>query len=343
MKIYFKLTLILAMAAAITACGKSTSTVSVATTAGQSAAQPSVADSQWPSKDVTIIVPANAGGGTDMVARLIAASMEDYTGKNFIIVNDTTGGNTVAYETVRNSNPDGLTLLLYHANICSQIATGQYDHDLNSFKIIGNCNDAEKFGMGLYVNGKSEFDSFDELLDYAKENPGKLVCGIESNGQDHYTAIMMMKELGFEVTTVSAGSNTEKIPLLMGENIDLCFLQPTTVNDYVSSGDIKCLAICGSERTSLMPDVPTLREMGYDWDCLNLLSNMFIAGPAGVPDDICSDIYDALKHANEDETVQSGLKQLDMSWELEPTEEVRNQFDAKMATYEEVYKLVNGQ
>ncbi len=93
------------------------------------------AESNWPQKDVQIIVPANAGGGTDIVARIVAAYLAEATGKNFTVVNQSSGSGLVAYETVRNAKPDGSTLLFWH--------TGFYLHDEQCLHLSGVCGECQ--------------------------------------------------------------------------------------------------------------------------------------------------------------------------------------------------------
>lgn len=255
----------------------------------------------WPTGDVTVYVPAGAGGGTDTLTRLYTEKLKAITGKNFIIVNDTTGANSVAYETVRNAKPDGLTLLSYHGGICAQHASGQYAHSLDEFNVVASQSTPDNIGYGIWVSGKSQFQTFDELVAYAKEHPGELVAGIETNNTDHMLEAMLANQFGIELAVVSAGSNAEKLPLLMGGNLDICFFNPTGTSDYHTSGDLRCLALFGTEPSPLLEGVPTFKELGYEPLLIPMFA--FFAGPKDMSDEVCNAIDAAMQEVLKDEAI----------------------------------------
>lgn len=300
-----------------------------------------LSESAWPGGDVTIYVPANAGGSSDTIARLYAEKFKSITGANFIIVNDTTGANSVAYETVRTAKPDGLTLMAYHGGLCTQHASGQYAHSLDEFTVLGNLTTADNTGYGIWVSGKSEFQTFDELISYAKEHPGELVAGVETNNTDHLLEVMLEEQFGVEMSVVSAGSNAEKLPLLMGGNLDVCFFTPAGVSDYHTSGDLRCLALFGSAKSDLLPDVVSLTELGYEPIMLPLF--FFLAGPADVPADVCAAIDEVMKVAAADETILEQIATMGMEMTgYVPQAESQQQAHDMQQSYTTAYELMEG-
>ena len=271
--------LTIAMCLSLAACAGNTSKDS------NNSGSTGTTDTAWPSGDVTVYVPAGAGGGTDTLTRLYTEKLKALTGKNFIVVNDTTGANSVAYETVRNAKPDGLTLLSYHGGICAQYASGQYNHSLDEFNVVASLSTPDNTGYGIWVSGKAPYQTFDELINYAKEHPGELVAGVETNNTDHMLEAMLADQFGIEMAVVSAGSNAEKLPLLMGGNLDVCFFNPTGTSEYHASGDLRCLAILGSEPSALLEGVPTFTELGYEPILIPMFA--FFAGPKDMSEDIC--------------------------------------------------------
>lgn len=294
----------------------------------------------WPSGDVTIYVPAGAGGSSDTITRQFVERMKAITGANIIVVNDTTGGNSVAYETVRNAKPDGLTLMGYHGGFCVQHASGQYAHSLNEFTVVGSLTSSDHVGYGLFVNGKSPFNTFDEFVEYAKAHPGELKVGVEINNTDHLLEVLLEERFGYSLAIVSAGSNAEKIPLLMGENLDVCLLSPSGVTDYVASGDLKCLTLFGEETLDdLMPGVPSFKSVGED----PLLLPMFfyLAGPADIPDEIAEAINTVLEEISKDETIYDVMANYAMNWTWEPLDKVQANAREMQQSYIDAYALLN--
>ena len=106
-----------------------------------------------------------------MTARVFLQGINEVHPGNYIVVNDVTGGGTVAAENVRNAKPDGLNLLAYHTGLCTSIASGQYAHDLSEFTICGMfITVPDEATGGLFVPGNSKFDKLEDLIAYGKDN-----------------------------------------------------------------------------------------------------------------------------------------------------------------------------
>jgi tripartite-type tricarboxylate transporter receptor subunit TctC len=337
---------------ALTACGNgsansstatttATSTTTASTTTSAAAGETADIKAAWPNGEVTVYVPANAGGGSDTAARFFTEKFKELTGENFIVVNDTTGANSVAYETVRNAKPDGQTIMIYHGGMCSQYASGQYAHSLaDEFTIMGAVSSPDTIGYGIWVNGNSQFETLDDLIAYAKEHPGELTAGVETNNSDHLLCAMFQEQFGIELTVVSAGSNTEKLPLLMGGNLDICFFNPTGTSDYHDSGDLRCLCLMGTTSSELLPDVPTFGDLGYEPIVLTLFN--FIAGPKGISDDVCEAVNAYVKDIFEEGTVKSQMDGMGMYWNEYYTVEGAREMVADMENnFVQAYKLLN--
>lgn len=135
---------------------------------GASAAEGDASKSSWPSGTVQLYVPASAGGGTDMIARVFAKGMSDATGANFVVINDATGGGTVALETVRNSKPDALNLYLGHTGQCGMMATGQYNYTYDDFQMLGTITVPGTETNCIVVNKNVEANTLEEFIEAAK-------------------------------------------------------------------------------------------------------------------------------------------------------------------------------
>ena len=132
--------------------------------------------------------------------RLPAGHQRSHPG-NYIVVNDVTGGGTVAAENVRNAKPDGLNLLAYHTGLCTSIASGQYAHDLSEFTICGMfITVPDEATGGLFVPGNSKFDKLEDLIAYGKEHPGELMAGMQNGSSTQLIEVLFEKEFDFQAT-----------------------------------------------------------------------------------------------------------------------------------------------
>jgi len=358
MKKLIALTLALVMSLGLTACGSSASSAaasdatapgSTAASSSESTAAPSSeGESTWPTDVVSLIVPATAGGGTDILTRLFADALADVTGGKFIVVNDTTGAGTVAAETVRNAEPDGLTLLAYHTGLCTSIASGQYDHSLDEFEIIGfYSTPPEESASAIFVPGNSPFNTMAELAEYAKAHPGELMSGIQQGSASQMITVMVEKAYGFESTHVDVGSNADKVTALMGNQLDYVMMSTTGNQQYVESGDLKCLmqfGVVNSTRSSLFPDVPTIEEDNPEAaKALPRLDSIcYFAGPKGMSKADIEKISQAMKQALESEEVQAGYKKLACAGVWYSPEEATEIISKMQEDYTAAYNAVNG-
>ena len=130
-------------------------------------------ESLWPADTVTLYVPAAAGGTTDGLSRMLVENYSTQTGQSFVVVNDMAGNGTVPYETVRNSSPDGLNLVLHNSSMCSIISAGQYPYSLTEdFSVLGIVCDSGVESTSILVNATSPFETMEDLVSYAQEHPG---------------------------------------------------------------------------------------------------------------------------------------------------------------------------
>ncbi len=319
------------------------------TTAAQAAAgseaseaaaeEASAGESSWPSGNVTLYVPAAAGGGSDMIVRLFAQAMNDVTGSNFVIINDETGAGAVAAETVRNGKPDGLTLYVPHTGFCGTISAGQYDHSFDDFTIIGLATTEGTEGNGIFVNADSPYETFEDFVAYAKENPGDLVGGVETNKAGHNALLLLQNEVGFETTIVDSGSSANRITSLMGGMVDFSTLPTATAAPYVESGDLRCLVTLGSLKCQSIENVPTIEECGYE-PC-DLPTCMILLGPAGMNQADVDKIHEYLQQANQDQTLQDGLAKLGAAWEYKTQQESIDYVHEMQEKFDTAYEIQN--
>lgn len=309
--------------AVLTGCGNAKSTAGEKTAAADAQAKTpaqtsaQAADSaaageasSWPGGTVQLYVPAAAGGGSDMIARVFAQAMSEETGSNFVVVNDATGGGSVAAETVRNGKADGLNLYLGHTGLCGSIAIGQYDHSFEDFQILGTITVPGVESNIVCVNSSLPYQTFEELIADAKANPGKLLVGVQANGNRHFMQMLLQKNTGAEFTIVDCGGVADTITNLVGGMVDMAILPVKNAGQYIEVGDMRGLAVTGDIRSELVPDIPTMKECGYESAEISSIS--MLAGPLGMAEEDVAKINQTMKTVLEKESVIEQYKQLAM-------------------------------
>lgn len=265
-----------------------------------------VSTSSYPERKVTMIIPYKAGGGTDVLLRLLASEMEKEWGQQIIIENKAGGASQVGMTELVNAKPDGYTIggvgNLDHVLV---IQTGEnVAYNFDSFKYLAAINVST---ICLYSNDKNTgFKSLDEIISYAKANPKKLTVSI--SGKNQLLAVKKLESLtGIEVTTVMQGSGNDSLKAILGGHVDLALMEKNFAAQVEGQG-VTTIASFGAERLSVIPDVPTCKELGYD-----VVSSTYrvILAPKDVPQDICDKITATIKKVSS--TPEFQKKMLDMN------------------------------
>lgn len=266
--------LVLSTAACSGGAAKSTETQAAGGQSETKAAEKDAGTTQaalaFPEKDITIIVPFDAGGGNDIVARLIAkVAMEGgyFGGKNLIIENQPGGGGAIGQAYVANTAaPDGYTLLTFTASGVTNPILKDVPFSVDDFKTIVCCNADPAI---LIARADAPFDDVEGLLEYAKTN--KLIINDSGFGTSSHIRTLdwtgkLEKATGatIEYQSIHADSGNMQISELMGGHADVTCLTAGECTEAILEGNVKAIAIMTNERFEGLPDVPTFKELGYD-------------------------------------------------------------------------------
>jgi putative tricarboxylic transport membrane protein len=235
-------------------------------------------------KNIDVYVPAKAGGGTDVMARSLANQISKVAGSNLVILNNVDGNGVVSMETIRNAKPDGKTIMQFHTSMIILSAMGKYKYDtLDDFTVIAVGRNPVVSGYVLLVPPNAPYNNLKEFVEYAKKNPGKILAGVQTGGSTHLMMGMLEKAAGIKLRTVEAGSDTEKLTALAGNNINAACVNGNQAKQYIDAGKLKALGLISSDdkgaRAEILPNVPSYFEQGYDvsYDTIS-----FILGPKGM-------------------------------------------------------------
>ncbi len=280
----------------------------------------SASGSKWASK-VDVYVPAKAGGGTDVMARAMANKISKDTDRTLTILNNTDGSGVVAMETVRNAKPDGKTLMQFHTTMLIKTATGLYNKSATEdFTVIGVAVNPGPGATILVAGANAPFNTVEEMVAYSKQK--QLLMGVETGGSMHLITGMFAMETGADVKYVEAGTDTEKLTTLVGGNIDACFVNINQAKQYVEAGKAKAIALVSSTseplRSTVLPDVPTFVEQGYD---VTFTLFSFIVGPKGMDSALVDEIYNAYAAAADSDEVNKILTPAGMNLKFFPRQE----------------------
>ncbi len=273
-----------------------------AAAAGETAAAAAEAapKSDFPKKNIKIIVPYGAGGGVDITVRLLtdAAGKDYFNGKSLIVENKEGGGAVIGHTEVANAEPDGYTLIAYTNAIVNNPLLKEVTYTTDDFKTIGMvCFDPEL----LAVPPTAQYKTWDEFAAYAKENTVKLATPGHSTAH-HIAAIKLANEMGFKFEYLHNDSSAVQMQQLMGGHCDAAMMAVGEGISAINDGTIIGIAMGGDVRNENIPDVPTFLECGS-----TLVDGAFRG--LGCHKDVPDDVYQVL--CSEFEKVMTSQKYID--------------------------------
>ena len=221
------------------------------------------AQSGWPAKPVTMIVPFPAGGGTDAFARPLSAQFAKLTGKPLIIDNRGGAGGTVGASIAAKAQPDGYTLFMgavHHAIAPSMYPKLDYDieRDFVPLALLANVPQV------LVINPrKLPFSDFKAFMEHVRKNPGRLNYGSAGGGTSHHLAGELFKQQSKTfITHIPYRGAGPALQDLMAGNVDMMFDGLGSSANHIKGGRIKALMVSGLKRNPAFPDVPCAGELG---------------------------------------------------------------------------------
>jgi tripartite-type tricarboxylate transporter receptor subunit TctC len=260
----------------------------------------------WPSKPVTLVVPFPPGGSTDSIARAIGPSLSKTFGQTFIVDNKAGATGTIGAAGVKRAPADGYTFLVTSLGplvIAPHLIKGaQYDalHDFDPITVAVQAPNV------LVVPAGSPHKSLADVIAFQKANPDKMSFASSGNGSsDHLTAELFWLESGTTGLHVPYKGGSPAISDLLGGQVNASFQNINAVLQHIKAGKLRALAVTGTKRSSVLPDVPTMAEAGvrgvdvYSWQA--------VVGPKGLPADVRAKFHAAVVAALNDPQVKPQL------------------------------------
>ncbi|MBP6559801.1 MAG: tripartite tricarboxylate transporter substrate binding protein [Burkholderiaceae bacterium] len=253
------------------------------------------AQSTWPSKPVTLIVPFPAGGGTDAFARPLSAQFAKQTGKQLVIDNRGGAGGTLGASIASRAAPDGYTLFMgavHHAIAPSVYPKLDYDieKDFVPIALVANVPQV------LVVNPKNIPGDFKAFMAQVKANPGKLNYGSAGAGTSHHLAGELFKQQTKTfITHIPYKGAGPALQDLMAGNVDMVFDGLGSSAGHIKGGRIKALMVSGNKRNPAFPDVPHAAELGLPEYTVTTWYGIW--APKGTPADVQARVVEELRRA----------------------------------------------
>ena len=244
---------------------------------------PALASAQaWPTKPIRLIIPAAAGGSTDVTGRSMATKLSEILGQPIVVDNRTGAGGLIGLEAAAKAAPDGYTLL-HSADSGIVVSPHLYKMPFDVAKDLLPIAPTARAALFFIVRPDLPVKTLADFIAYARANPGKLNYGSAGHGTVQHIATEMMMQIGkFQATHVPyKGSQQVLVDLLAGQ-VDCTFDLGAAIA-HIKSGKVRLLGVPEATRSALFPDVPTMTEQGAN---VVITWTSGVYAPRGIPRDI---------------------------------------------------------
>ncbi len=250
----------------------------------------------FPSKPIRLVVPYPPGGGADGNARLLSQPMATFLGQPIVVENKPGASGILAATNVLQSPADGYTLLFDTFPYVVNAVMHKLSFD--PVKDLIPVSQAINMPLILVVPSDTPFKTLQELMTYAKANPGKLnYASYGAGGAAHLAAEMLGRDAGIDWVHVPYKGGAPAMADVLAGRVSAYFTNPITGLAHIKSGKIRPLATTGLQRMQVLPDVPTIAESGYkDFDVVEW-NGFFV--PKGTPEDVIQKLAQAIKAATQ--------------------------------------------
>ena len=292
------------------------------------------AQDAFPTKPIQLVIPFAPGGASDITSRALARAAEKGLGQPIAVINKPAGGGAAAMQEVARAQPDGYTLINFTA-ILAAIAPHMREVPYDAVKEFTPIMLFGAFNTFVAVRADAPYKTLAELLDYAKQNPRVLTTGISVIGaSSHLGMARLANESGAQVTFVPFGGGAPAITALLGRHVSSA-VTSGEVLPHVQSGDVRLLATLMGQRVPELPTVPTVRELGFNWD---LNSWLGIAGPPGMPAVVARKLEQALLAAMDDAAFKKSMTDLAVATLRADAAGARQQLEADVKTFGDILR-----
>ncbi len=305
-------------------------TLAAASLAAPRLATPALAQGRFPDRPLRLVIPWPAGGSADAQLRSMGEIASKALGQPVVIENKPGAGGTLGPMTVaQQSRPDGYTLTQMHLSVLRRpwmMKTPLWDPVRDFTHIIGLTG----WLFGTAIKADSRFETWAEMIGYARANPGKLTYSTSGIGTSNHLAMeTILEQEKVEITHVPFRGSNEGVTAALAGQVDMV-CDSSAWAPFVEAGSMRALSVWTAERAARFPSVPTLKELGYD---MEVTSPYGVSGPKGMDEGVVRVLHDAFKAALFDPENERIRTQFDMPLVYRNTADYR-EFVARRVEYE---------
>jgi tripartite-type tricarboxylate transporter receptor subunit TctC len=257
-----------------------------------------LAQSNFPQRDITLIVPWNAGGSNDVAARALDPLLREH-GIKIVIENVVGATGTIGMRRVAGAAPDGYTIGMGTSSTLALIAQGKTPLKNTDFTHLARVSTDP---LMLLVSSNAPQKSLDDFISFMKQNPDKVTIGTPGNyNLNHIFASMTARAAGVNFVNVPYTGGSKVVADLLGQHVDSGVLKPSETLGQIQENLLKPLGVFANQRLEMFPDVPTFKDKGFDVFPYGPVVQMaYIVAPANLPADIKAKLISAFRAAIQD-------------------------------------------
>jgi tripartite-type tricarboxylate transporter receptor subunit TctC len=263
---------------------------------------------QYPTRNVSMVVPFAAGGPTDTVARVLAQAMGKPLGQTVIVENRPSAGGILGPEQVKNAKPDGYTILIHHIGMATTPTLYRQlrYNPLTDFEYIGLVNEVP---MTIVAKPQMPAKNFAEFLDYIKKNKDKVNYANAGIGAaSHLCGMLFMSAIQTDFQTIPYKGTGPAMNDLIGGQVDFMCDQTTSTTSHIKAGKVKAYGLTAPKRVGSLPDLPTLQEQGLKGADVAIWHGLY--APKGTPKPVLDKLVSSMQQALKDPTVNQRFAEL---------------------------------
>ncbi|HET9903579.1 MAG TPA: tripartite tricarboxylate transporter substrate binding protein [Xanthobacteraceae bacterium] len=301
---------------------------------------PAQAQEKYPSRPITLVVPFPAGGSVDLTARAVAAPLEKILGQPVVIQNRSGAAGAVGTRAVATADADGYTLLASTAQISvlppvDEVFGRKPAFAREDFQPIARLSADPVF---LAVNAQRPWKTLGELVEDAKRNPGAINYSHGGlYGATHLPVEMFLRAAGIRMQQIPTQGGGPAMTAALGNHVALLVAHPGVLKPHAEAGTMRVLASLGDRRSAAFPDVPTMKELGYDVE-FSLWQGLF--APARTPEPVMTVLREAVAKAVETEQFKTALRRAGSDPAYQDTAAFRTWWEKQNQTMDEAVRAI---
>lgn len=288
----------------------------------------------YPTKPVKLLVPLASGSTVERAFRAMAESIKPFFPQPIAVVARPGGGGGIGIAEVVTSKPDGYTVGgSFSAALAILPNMSDVPYKMTDYQMIANLISMPAV---FAVRQDAPWKTMKDLLDYAKSNPGKIRVGTSGSGTGAHFSLEAIKDLAkVDLTHVPYDGDPPSVAALLGGHQEVSISVPGTAIAQIEAKKVRALATTSAVRSLVLPDVPTLKELGYDYTRVSLIGLIL---PKDTPDYVGQTLHDAFKKAIETDSFKALAKQLCVDLDYRGPAEAKKQLEADNAYYRDLVK-----